>query len=157
EFTDLPVDPLRRADAILAEKRLDHPLAVSLAVRERRQRDGRAPATTTTTNHSSPPACPSAPASKPSTPPAASTSTTQPPGPDPRRTYGRDHLATARPQPVQHAGAPELSRVTTPATCPTSTSPVTRSMTPVLPGRKSRCRPATSAARPATWSWTATS
>src|SRR5262249_60448947 len=51
-----------------------------------------APATTTTTNQSSPPACPSAPASKPSTPPAASTSTTQPPGPDPRRTYGQDHL-----------------------------------------------------------------
>jgi hypothetical protein len=34
---------------------------------------------------------PSAPANKPSTPPAASTSATPPPGPDPRRTYGRDH------------------------------------------------------------------
>src|SRR5262249_3846679 len=52
-----------------------------------------APATTTTTNRSSPPACPSVPASKPSTPPAASTSTTPPHGPDPRRTYGSDHLA----------------------------------------------------------------
>jgi hypothetical protein len=39
-----------------------------------------------------PPACPSAPASKPSTTPAASTSTTPPFAPDPRRTYGRDHL-----------------------------------------------------------------
>src|SRR6266566_7058202 len=55
-----------------------------------------APATTTTTNQSSPPACPSAPAKTPSTPPAASTSTTQPPGPDPRRTYGSDHLAAGR-------------------------------------------------------------
>src|SRR5689334_15060226 len=54
-----------------------------------------APATTTTTNRSSPPACPSAPAKTPSTPPAASTSTTQPPGYNPRRTYGRDHLAIA--------------------------------------------------------------
>jgi hypothetical protein len=36
--------PLRRADAILASGRLDHRLAVSLAVRERRQRRGRVPA-----------------------------------------------------------------------------------------------------------------
>src|SRR5690348_13191661 len=64
------------------------------------------PATTTTTNRSSSPACPSAAAKTPSTPPAASTSTTPPPGPDPRRTYGRDHLAgrtLAEPEaPVQH-------------------------------------------------------
>ena len=37
------------------------------------------------------------PARTPSTPPAASTSTTPPPGPDPRRTYGRDHLRRGRP------------------------------------------------------------
>src|SRR5437763_5082458 len=55
-----------------------------------------APATTTTTNPSSPPACPSAPAKTPSTPPAASTSTTPPPGSNPRRTYGRDHLGRPR-------------------------------------------------------------
>src|SRR5215831_5509540 len=54
-----------------------------------------APATTTTTNRSSSPACPSAPAKTPSTPPAVSTSTTPPPGPDPRRTYGRDQLVSA--------------------------------------------------------------
>ena len=42
---------------------------------------------------STPPACPSAPAKTPSTPPAASTSATPPLGPNPRRTYGRDHLA----------------------------------------------------------------
>src|SRR5690348_2923509 len=56
-----------------------------------------APATTTTTNRSSPLACPSAPAKMPSTPPAASTSTTQPPGYNPRRTYGRDHLEVPHP------------------------------------------------------------
>src|SRR6516225_6471406 len=54
-----------------------------------------APATTTTTNQSSSPACPPAPVKTHSTPPAASTSTTPPPGSDPRRTYGRDHLARA--------------------------------------------------------------
>ena len=43
-FTKHCEAPLRRADAILAGRRLDRPLAVSLAVREPRQRDGRAPA-----------------------------------------------------------------------------------------------------------------
>src|SRR5215468_6450440 len=69
-----------------------------------------APATTTTTNRSSSPACPSAPAKTPSTPPAASTSTTPPPGPDPRRTYGRDHLASAiTPRPfLAYSGRPAV-------------------------------------------------
>jgi hypothetical protein len=40
---------------------------------------------------SSPADTPSAPPKKPSTAPAASTSTTPPPGPNPRRTNGRDH------------------------------------------------------------------
>src|SRR5215471_13236555 len=53
-----------------------------------------APATTITTNRSSSPACPWAAAKTPSTPPAASTSTIPPPGSNPRRTYGRDHLAS---------------------------------------------------------------
>src|SRR6266436_2713651 len=63
-----------------------------------------APATTTSTNRSSSPACPSAPAKTPSTPPAASTSTTPPPGPDPRRTYGRDHLGLSQ-QRAEHVFA----------------------------------------------------
>jgi len=46
----------------------------------------------TTPSPSSRPACRSAPAKTPWTPPAASTLGTPPPGTDPRRNYGRDHL-----------------------------------------------------------------
>src|SRR5215475_10971649 len=53
------------------------------------------PARTDTKTTSCPVACPPAAPKKPSTAPAASTSATQPPGCNPRRISGEDHLAGA--------------------------------------------------------------